>query len=51
VGNGSKYMMFLIRALTIVFHLPMMRIPVPGNTTMLISIIFPIVMFDILEND
>jgi hypothetical protein len=29
----------------------MMRVIVPGNVSMLMSIIFPIVMFDILEND
>ena len=34
-----------------VLHLPMMRIIVPGNVSMLMSVIFPIVMFDILEND
>jgi hypothetical protein len=34
-----------------VLHLPMMRIIVPGNVSMLMSVIFPIVMFDILENE
>ena len=29
----------------------MMRVIVPGNVSMLMSVIFPIVMFDILEND
>jgi hypothetical protein len=36
VGDGIKYMMFLIRALQILFHLPIMRIPVPGDTLMMI---------------
>ena len=34
-----------------VLHLPMMKTIVPGNVSMLMSIIFPIVAFDILEND
>ena len=34
-----------------VIHLPLMRITVPGNVSMLMSIIMPIVMFDVLEND
>ena len=34
-----------------VIHFPIMRIIVPGNVSMLMSIIMPIVMFDILDND
>ena len=49
--GGSKYMFYLIRALQMVLHFPIMRIAVPGNVSMLMSLIFPIVMFDILDND
>lgn len=44
-------MMYLVRSLQMVLHLPVMQVIVPGNVSMLTSIIFPIVMFDILEND
>ena len=46
-----KYLMFLIRAYQIVFHLPLYRILMPSNFGMLSEIISPIVMFDILENE
>jgi hypothetical protein len=32
-----------------ILHLPMMSIPVPGNVSMFCKIVFPIVMFDVLE--
>ena len=44
-------MFFLIRALQLVVHFPIMRIILPGNVSMLMSIIMPIVMFDIMDND
>ena len=50
-SGGSKYMFYLIRALQLVVHFPIMRIILPGNVSMLMSIIMPIVMFDILDND
>ena len=50
-SGGSKYMFFLIRALQLDIHFPIMRIILPGNVSMLMSIIMPIVMFDILDND
>ena len=34
-----------------VLHLPMLRTVFPGNAIMVISIIIPITMFDIFEND
>ena len=46
-----KYLMFLIRALQIVFHLPMYRIVIPANFGMLSEIVVPIIMFDVLNND
>jgi hypothetical protein len=45
-----RYMMFLIRALQIILHLPLFRVVIPSNFTMLNSIIAPIMMFDILDN-
>jgi hypothetical protein len=50
-SGGMKYMMTLIRALQLILHLPMLRIVIPANVATMISIIMPIVMFDILEND
>ena len=47
--GGMKYMMFFIRTLQIILHLPMMSIIVPGNVSLLIHNLFPVVMFDILE--
>jgi len=34
-----------------ILHLPMLNIIVPGNVAMFMSLIFPIAMFDVLEND
>ena len=47
--GGYRYMIIFIRALQIILHLPMMRIIVPGNVSMLMSLLFPIVLFDVLE--
>ena len=47
--GGMKYLMFLIRTLQMILHLPMMMVIVPGNVSMLMSNMFPIVMFDVLE--
>ena len=33
-----------------ILHLPMMKIIMPGNVTMLFSILIPIVMFDIIDS-
>ena len=46
-----KYLMFLIRALQVILHMPMLRIVIPSNFSMLSGIISPIIMFDILAND
>ena len=32
-----------------ILHLPMLSIPVPGNMSMFCNTVFPIVMFDVLE--
>jgi hypothetical protein len=42
-------MLFLIRTLQMILHLPMLSIPVPGNMSMFCKTVFPIVMFDVLE--
>ena len=46
-----KYTMFLIRPLQLVLHLPLFRVVMPSNFSMLNGIIAPIMMFDILENE
>ena len=45
-----KYLMFLIRALQIILHLPIFRFLIPSNFSMFTEIISPIIMFDVLEN-
>ena len=45
------YMMFMIRALQLVLHLPMLQVVLPSNVSMLTGMLSPIVMFDILENE
>ena len=47
--GGFKYMLFLIRTLQMILHLPMLSIPIPGNMSMFCNTVFPIVMFDVLE--
>ena len=45
------YMMFMIRALQLVLHLPMLQVVLPSNVSMLTGMLSPIVMFDVLENE
>ena len=45
------YMMFMIRALQLVMHLPMLQVVLPSNVSMLTGMLSPIVMFDVLENE
>jgi hypothetical protein len=47
--GGMKYMIFLIRTLQMILHMPMMMIIFPANVSILMSNLFPIVMFDVLE--
>ena len=49
--GGLIYMIELVRALQIVLHLPMMRIPMPPNVLMFIGLIIEVAMFDILPAD
>ena len=51
MSGGMEYMIGMIRSLQMILHLPMMKIIVPGNVSMLFSAIIPIAMFDVLEND
>jgi hypothetical protein len=44
-------MVKMIKALQIMVHLPMMRVIFPANVTTFVSILIPIVMFDVLENE
>ena len=46
-----KYLMFLIRALQIILHLPMFRFLIPSNFSMFTEVISPIIMFDVLDNN
>jgi hypothetical protein len=45
------YMMFMIRALQLVMHLPMLQVVIPSNVSMLTEMLSPVVMFDVLENE
>ena len=47
--GGFKYMLFLIRTLQLILHMPMMSIVIPGNAQTFNSLVFPIVMFDVLD--
>jgi len=51
MSSGMEYMIGMIRSLQMILHLPMMKIIVPGNVSMLFSAIIPIAMFDVLENE
>ena len=44
-------MIAMIRSLQMILHLAMYKILLPGNVTMVFSIIIPIVMFDILDSE
>ena len=44
------YMISLINALQFVFHLPIMNIIFPANVMSFISIMIPLVMFDVLDD-
>ena len=44
-------MIGMIRALQIILHLPMFRILLPGNVTMIFQIIVPVAMFDIVDEE
>ena len=49
--GGLMYMIQLIRALQMVLHLPMLRIIMPANSLILISVMIEVAMFDILPSD
>lgn len=49
--RAMMYMIALIRSLSVIIHLPLLRILIPSNVSLVFSIIIPIVMFDILDSD
>ena len=52
VLTGSMtYMTIFLRSLQIILHLPLLRILVPSNVSMVVEIIFPVAMFDVIDPD
>ena len=52
MSGGLRYMVVLIRSLQLVLHLPLLKQMVtPGNVNMFFSIVIPIAMFDVLDQD
>jgi len=49
--RAMMYMIALIRSLSVIIHLPLLRIIIPNNVSLVFSIIIPIVMFDILDSE
>ena len=52
MSNGSlsmRFMFIMNRSLQLIMHLPMLQIVFPGNAMLLITILIPVVGFDILE--
>ena len=46
-----NYALAMMRALQVVIHLPLMHIYLQANLQMVISILIPIIMFDIMESE
>jgi hypothetical protein len=51
MSGALSYMIAWINTLQLIIHLPMMFIVVPSNVSAFLSIIIPIVTFDILESE
>jgi len=49
--GGALYFMLLIRSLQMVLHIPIFRVILPANTSMVFSYIISVAMFDFLEAD
>lgn len=49
-GSGH-YFTLLINSLQIVLHLPILKIIVPANVSMVYSYMIPVVMFDIFDTE
>ena len=47
-GSGL-YMLMMIRSLQIVLHLPILKVLVPSNVSMVFGLIVEVVMFDVLD--
>jgi hypothetical protein len=43
------YFVMMIRSLQIILHLPILKVLVPSNVSMVFGFIIPVVMFDILD--
>lgn len=48
--KSSRYMFQMIRSLSIIIHLPIMRIIYPANLMAFYSILIPITQFDIIDS-
>lgn len=49
LNDSSKYFTLMLRALQIVLHLPLLKIMVPSNVSMVFGYIIPVVGFDVLD--
>ena len=49
LDGSSKYFTLMLRALQIVLHLPLLKIMVPSNVSMVFGYIIPVVGFDVLD--
>ena len=50
-SGAMKYMLIFIRSLQMILHLPMLRTIFPAHVILVISTIFPLAGFDVLDND
>ena len=50
MSGAMQYMIAMIRSLQMILHIPILNVLIPGNVSMLFSIMVPIVMFDILDS-
>ena len=50
MSGAMVYMMAMVRSLQMILHLPLFKVILPGNVSMLFEIMIPIVMFDILDS-
>ena len=50
MSGAMVYMIAMVRSLQMILHLPLLKVILPGNVSMLFEIMIPIVMFDILDS-
>lgn len=48
--GAADIQLIMIRCLSVLFHLPLLRVVFPSNVMMIISNMMAIVMFDLLQN-